>query len=169
MSNEILILRHGKTEKGYEKKDFDRLLLNRGKQESLQIALWLTQNGLVPDLIISSPAKRALGTAKIVAECFGILEKNIQLEEDLYLCGEEMIYKIIENISKRFKRAMIVGHNPGFEYFLESVVGENELRDVGGSRLSTCSVGCICLKRNWSEVSPEGASLITLIRPKDLL
>lgn len=120
-------------------------------------------------MIISSPATRALGTAKIVVEFFGIFVKNIQLEEDLYLCGEETIYKITANISKRFKRTMIVGHNPGLEYFLKSVVGQNELRDVGGSKFSTCSVGYICLNRNWSELSPEGASFITLVRSKDLL
>lgn len=63
MSRELWLLRHAKAKRGEGLEDFDRALKKRGKKAAQQVGEWLQQQQLIPDLIISSPAKRAIDTA----------------------------------------------------------------------------------------------------------
>ncbi|NTW10984.1 MAG: hypothetical protein HGA26_06465 [Chlorobiaceae bacterium] len=62
----LYIVRHAKA--GWENgvtKDFDRTLSDRGLRTAPVMANLLKERKVVPDLVISSPAKRALTTAKL--------------------------------------------------------------------------------------------------------
>lgn len=63
---EIWLLRHAKAEPGYTVADFERTLEESGKDDAFTIATYLKNADLHPDVILSSPATRAIETAKIV-------------------------------------------------------------------------------------------------------
>jgi len=68
MSRELWLLRHAKAKQNDSIEDFDRALKKRGKQAVQNLGVWLQQQNLIPDFVVSSPAKRAISTAVRVLE-----------------------------------------------------------------------------------------------------
>jgi len=107
-------------------KDYDRTLAPKGISGSYRAAKQLAVNLNAPQLIISSPASRAIHTALIFARTFGCAFENIRIIKDLYDCMDEMNLGVIKNIDNYIDSAMLVGHNPSMAYmakhFLESQI-----------------------------------------------
>ncbi len=81
----LLLIRHAKSSwNDPEMDDFDRPLNKRGKLNAPEMATRLLSRGVVPELIISSPAKRACSTARIMAKEWKYPKEAILLEEELY-------------------------------------------------------------------------------------
>ena len=79
----VVIVRHGKAVPyGYED-DFNRDLQERGKNDADLVSSELMKRGVQPDLIISSPAKRALKTARIFADNLNYNRADIKEEQDI--------------------------------------------------------------------------------------
>ena len=100
----LILARHAKTEPLSDAgTDFERKLKKRG----------ITDAGLVAELIISSPARRAMQTARIYAEAFNIPEDDIVVARILYDgdTTERMIAAIAE-LARDTSTLMVVGHNP---------------------------------------------------------
>ena len=64
MSRELMLLRHGKSDWTEQLDDFDRPLKDRGKRGAQRMGVWLIQQELLPDHVVSSPAERAIVTAQ---------------------------------------------------------------------------------------------------------
>ncbi len=77
----IIFVRHGRAEdQASEFSDFERSLTTRGKVISKQMAKWFREKESKPGILISSPAFRALETAIIFAEEYGIKPDNIIMD-----------------------------------------------------------------------------------------
>ncbi len=86
----IFILRHGKAEPARAgMADSDRNLTDKGRQQVKKIALWMDQHHYLPQLIISSPYKRAAQTADIISTTLSV-PAPVQYEEAL-IYGENPI------------------------------------------------------------------------------
>lgn len=111
----LYLMRHAKSSwDDSSQKDFDRTLNERGKKDLLEMGKRLKKKGIKPDLIISSPALRALKTAKEIAKEIGYPEKNIVHEFDVYNASIEDLIFIIRNIDNKYESVMLFGHNPSF-------------------------------------------------------
>jgi len=97
--------------------DFDRPLNKRGKINAPEMAQRMVERGELPNLIISSPAKRARSTAKMMAKNWDYPRQAILLEEELYLCYASTFLKIITKIDDDFEKVAIFAHNPGITDF----------------------------------------------------
>src|SRR5437868_13677338 len=64
--------------------DKDRPLSDRGRRDAPKIGKRLTKRDVKSDLILSSPARRALTTAEIIAKKLDYKRKNIMVEDRLY-------------------------------------------------------------------------------------
>ena len=119
----LLILRHAKSKpKDPNVSDYDRELDELGKDDALRMGKLLRNKGLVPDYILSSSALRARTTAEIVAEeCEYKGEEKIALERSLYDAKPQDFMNIINKLSDRYNRVLIVGHNPTIEETLQTL------------------------------------------------
>ncbi len=72
MTRELLLLRHGKAEKLKQGSDFNRPISDPGKRAAQRMATWIWRNDLMPDYVISSPAARALETARKACKAMGM-------------------------------------------------------------------------------------------------
>jgi phosphohistidine phosphatase len=123
----------------------------------------LMQNeGLTPDLILSSTAKRAQQTAKIVADFCGYEDKII-FDRSLYHGYSEDFIEIIDSLISDINIIMLVGHNPGLEEFLNYLTEENEW-------LPTAALAQIELDiHEWAEIEEDSkGELVNIWRPRDL-
>ena len=92
-------------------------------------------HGIVPDLIFSSPAKRAKLTAEICAEGAGF-HGQISIEGDLYEAYEGTYLDLLAGFNNRYGSVMIVGHNPEISDVITVLTG-NPLN------MSPCTLVCI--------------------------
>ena len=159
----LLVLRHAKSSwKNANLADFDRPLNKRGKNDAPRMGELLRREGIVPDLIISSSAERALTTAEAIALACGY-ESEIQTTRQLYHAWPDDYVEITNTVPNEYDRVMVVGHNPGIESLVEELTGES-------IRMPTAALVQISLKTNqWSELSLEPENvLVNIWRPKEL-
>lgn len=110
----LVIIRHSKSSWGNALlEDFDRPLNDRGKTDAPLMAKILKDKKINPDVWITSPAKRALSTAKKFAKVYGFDKKNIHKEPKLYHASESVIIKIAKELDENYNVAFLFGHNPG--------------------------------------------------------
>jgi phosphohistidine phosphatase len=127
----LLLIRHAKSSwNDPDMDDFDRPLNKRGKLNAPEMALRLLTRGTVPELIISSPAKRARTTARIMAKEWKYPKEAILLEEELYLCYASTFLKVITKIDDDFKAIAIFAHNPGITDFANYLTEEIRIDNV---------------------------------------
>lgn len=116
----LLILRHAKSSwKDPRLEDFDRPLNKRGKRDALRIAEFVLNAGLRPDVIITSPARRARDTAEVVRSVCS--DTTMTLNERLYPGGIRDYVEVLKALDDSIGAAMLVGHNPGLEEWLETL------------------------------------------------
>ena len=159
----LLLLRHAKSswsEAG--RSDHDRSLTERGKQDAPRMGQLLKDQGLVPDLIVSSTAKRARKTAEKVARTCGY-SGEIRQTEALYLAPVAQYLELLRQLPDQHQRVLLVGHNPGLEDLLETLTGRCE-------RLSTATLAQITFEAaSWRELGgTTSGQLVNLWRPKEL-
>lgn len=113
---EFLLLRHAKAaDQEPGKGDFDRPLTSKGEAQADRIGRLLAKRDLHPDLIVSSPAARALQTAQRAASGLGSKAAAIEQDPRIYEAGPLVLAEILAHATSKHLRPMLVGHNPGFE------------------------------------------------------
>ena len=104
--------------------DFERPLSARGKRDAPRMGKRLKEKGLTPDWVISSPARRALSTAKRICSVIDFDKTKIKTERRLYHASEETILSVVHAIKDKFSTVLIFGHNPGLTDFVNSLLPE---------------------------------------------
>lgn len=66
------------------------------------------------DLLVSSPALRALTTAHLIADEMGYKRKDIVVDDRLYASCPDDLLAVIRALDNKLDRVMLVGHNPEF-------------------------------------------------------
>ncbi len=156
----LLLARHGKAEKAeFGMYDFKRKLVERGKADVQRVSEEL-QKHFTPQHIISSPAERALQTAKIFAKTFSIDKKIIELNDSIYEASMASLLKVINEIHPQFDCVLLTGHNPAFEFAIEYLCNTN----IG--HLPTSGTAAIEFPfEQWSMVSAGTGILCELLIP----
>ena len=141
--------------------DFDRTLNDRGKDDAKLIGTFLGDQKIVPDLVLSSPAKRARRTTELVLTAAAWSRKP-EFDERIYDASLYRLLNVVSEIEPSNDRVMLVGHNPGFEELLAALTGEI-------ARLPTCAVASISLEISaWAKVGVRAGTLTSLVTPKSL-
>lgn len=148
---ELLLLRHGKSDWSKNTNDFDRPLKKRGKRNAKQMGQWVSHQQLQPDLIISSPANRALSTAKIIAKNLKSATSLIQTDSRIYGAEIDDLLQILAETPNTFNRVMLVGHNPELEELVEFFIPEIQIPD-DGKLVPTATLVHLQLEQQWDSV-----------------
>ena len=158
----LTLIRHAKSswkEPGME--DFARPLNGRGKRDAATMGQRLAANGILPDVIVSSPAKRARSTATRLGKEIGFPKSAIVLEEGIYHATSEQLLRIVRKLDDACEHVALVGHNPGFSE-LSGLLSQDYIGD-----LPTCSVVRLQLDvSSWQEVQRRCGRLLDFDYPK---
>lgn len=162
-SRRLLLVRHAKAERGsLSGFDIDRTLSERGRGDAVVMGRALAKAGANPDVIMSSPASRALETARLIVREMGRLETEIVMEPDIYEADLPMLLGIVRGLPDSCSEAMLFGHNPGFEELAGT------LCDGFAEGMPTCAAVCFDLKADsWSCAGDSPAALLFQMSPKD--
>jgi len=144
----LYIVRHGKSSWDYEKvRDFDRPLKERGIHDAYDMARRFKDLGRKPELIISSPAARALHTAIIFMRTLGVSDTDFRLAGDIYDARISDVRDVIYSVEDEIDSVMIFGHNPAFTELA------NELGSQRIDNVPTCGVVILDFKtEKWTRL-----------------
>jgi phosphohistidine phosphatase len=158
----IFLVRHGKAvSRDTDIPDYNRTLLERGRENSLQVARRLKKQKIKPSLIISSPAPRALGTARIFARQLGYNPRSIRTRKAIYDQTDGTLLNIVREIDEECDNVILIGHNPSINDFALFLTG-NFNKDM-----PTCGLVGIKLKTGtWKEIAKGGGKLKIYDFPK---
>ena len=160
---ELMLLRHAKSDwKNDDLVDIERPLSDKGKKNAAKMGKWLTQQGLMPDLILASPAVRAQQTLKrICNEC----SADAVTVDELYLADVPALLDILAD-TPHAERIMVIGHNPGLESLLNLLLHDVTPTEV--QLFPTCAMAHLILPDDWTQIEPGSAKLQQFITPKIL-
>jgi phosphohistidine phosphatase len=158
----LILVRHATAvDKGPEGSDFHRRLKKRGRREALLMAERTAALVGAPDQIYSSPADRALETARLFAERMEIPAERVALREELYggLLPEEFLH-IVQRFDNRAETVMVFGHDPSFTEFAAYM--------IPGFRNSIPKAGVLVMeidRPRWRAVRSGDARMAHFERP----
>ncbi len=144
----LLIFRHAKSSWDYPNlDDFDRPLNKRGEKDAPDMGRRLDDLGYFPDLMISSPAKRAIETCTVIADAVEYPKKAIKKDERLYHASASEILEILKETDDLWLNVAIFGHNPGLTSFA------NHLNNTSIYNIPTAGmVMCDLDIESWKEI-----------------
>ncbi len=159
----LLILRHAKSSWNYpELSDYDRPLNGRGKRDAPRMGKHLREQGLTPDRILTSSAKRARKTASRVAKTCGYTGKVKKLDR-FYDTVAGVYFETLQALPDKYQRVMVVGHNPTMEQLVGYLTGQIR-------RMPTAALAHIELPiQHWEALDLDTVgTLVNLWTPKTL-
>jgi len=154
IQKELLLLRHGKSDWNTDSSDFNRPLNKRGRLNAQQMGLWLKKQNIAPDLIISSPATRALSTAEIICKALGISAQTIQTDKLIYQASLADLNRVMLTVPDSVQRLLLVGHNPGLES-LVSLLAPNAPYSANGKLMPTAALAYFQLDSHRSSLQGD--------------
>ena len=157
----LILLRHAKSSwSDNSLADRHRPLNDRGRRDIPTIGDRLAARKLVPDMIASSPAERALQTAMQIAPFLNLPSSRINVADELYLADTDVLLSIVQLCDSNVDTLMLVGHNPGITEFA------NSLTDVPVDHMPTCAAFiCRFDVKHWHDVSLSTGDYVALEHP----
>lgn len=141
--------------------DFDRPLNKRGKRDAPFMGTRLKEGGAKPDMIVTSPAKRAIKTARAIAKALGFPAKKIVEETAVYEASLYDLLAVVRKIPDSCGEVVIVGHNPGFSDLAGYLASDSNIY------MPTCAVCCVDLDvDSWADVSGGDGRMASYDYPK---
>ncbi len=160
----VTIVRHAHAEKhDGDVEDFERRLDKRGRREAEQMADLAHALGVRPDHVVSSPAVRAISTAKEFARSLGFPLQRIRHDDRIYLAERTTLATILRSAPVAARHVLLVGHNPGVSRLVAWLSGEDGAGDLPTAALCTLSGGI----ERWSDVDAGLFEKVRLRWPDD--
>ena len=156
----LYLIRHAKSSwADPARADRQRPLAGRGRRDASNMGRRLAKRAVKPDLMLSSPALRALKTAQVMARKLGYKRKNISVDARLYACAMRDLQQVVQQLDDRLKRVMLFGHNPQL-----SALARRFSPKIG--QLPTCAVARFKFDvKSWSDVNRSALASVALDLP----
>lgn len=180
----LLVLRHAKSSwEDPELEDHERPLAPRGRQAAELLRRWLRAQAIHPALVLCSTARRARETLELVDP-----EGERIYELGLYKASAADLIERLRGVPDRIGSVMVVGHNPAVQgavlaltdggprvVNLSAEIQGAEKRGTASQDLAqvkrkfpTGALALLAVRCRWSELGPQRAELVRLIRPRHL-
>ena len=153
MTRLLYLLRHAKAETPQlGKNDARRTLTGRGRRAAAALGRWSVTAGVDPDLVVTSPAARAVQTAEGWTQAAGRAQIPVEYRDAIYQASPGTLLALVQELNPTLRAVMLVGHNPGFSELASHLAGELiELR--------TCALAAFELSGEWAATAPPRARL----------
>ena len=131
----LYLVRHAKSDWADEDlSDIDRPLNKRGYRDAHFMSNLMREKKLILDLIITSPAIRAISTALIFCRNLDVNYSNVLINPNLYGTDVQQYKDVIAKIDNQHNSVMIFGHN--------AIISElaNSLAKPFSENIATCGI-----------------------------
>lgn len=159
----VYFIRHAKSSwDNASLRDIERPLSPRGLRDAVFMSKKLKSKNVHPDLIISSPANRALTTAKCFAKELNLDEDKIDVKNSIYEAYPDDVLQVIKKVNNSANTIMVFGHNPTFTSLV------NRFTDDYIPNIPTCGIVKVEADiDSWNEFSDSTAVQTEFHFPKE--
>jgi phosphohistidine phosphatase len=156
----LFLLRHAKSSwDDPQLADYERPLNNRGRRAAPFMGKMMKGKGLVPDVILSSTAKRAWQTTELLKQAADF-QTDIRFDERIYEASPGSLQQVVSELGDN-DFALLVGHNPGMEGFIRHLTN-------GVEPMPTAALAVIDLSiDSWNQIKNDCGKVRCIYRPKD--
>lgn len=166
MTHQLYLMRHAKAEPWSPLgNDFSRALSDRGVRDAQAVANWAHESLPAPDTVLCSPAKRTRETLSPMLSQWPQLLSVTDYIDSLYGASLNMLFTLMEETFSYSERLLMVGHNPGFEDLLISVLKNEQAAAI--DRMKTGTLAVIEFSGDFQRDACNG-NLLHRIRRKSL-
>jgi phosphohistidine phosphatase len=161
----LFLIRHAKSSwDNPTLRDFQRPLNERGLVIAPQMAALLFREKIVPDLLVTSPARRALDTSRFFAVVNGFGDEQLVREEDIYEASPVQLLRVISRLPESANTVFLFGHNPT----MTDVANVYAAKPI--DNIPTCGIVQIdTTAATWSEMFEGNARVVKTWFPKEVL
>lgn len=155
----LLLIRHAKAVHDLSYEDFERPLTRSGIKDAEFMAERLLKKSIVPQLLITSPALRALATADILSEFLSLPKPRH--DKRIYEATRVVLLDVINSFDNQYDFIGLAGHNPTIEQITQYLTNE-------APEFPTCAIALIEFEfDNWLQVIAGAGTLKWYDSPKE--
>ncbi len=160
---ELILIRHAKSSwSDSDLADFERPLNERGERDAPRMGRRLAELGIHFDLMLSSPARRAITTARLIVRETGYPEDDIREVDDFYNADADTLLAEVQRIESSCRCVALVAHNPGISWLYRLLAGESV-------DMPTCAVAVVRFDvDDWQAVHADSGWSARYEYPKSL-
>ena len=152
--------------------DFDRPLAPRGRKAARRMGGYIEREGLAPDLVVCSAARRAHETWRLArGEIDGDIRSSVT--RSLYLASPDRLLRAVRRAPDSAGRLLVIAHNPGIQELAVRLDADaDDGRGSGPSagmraKFPTAALAVLSVDaRSWFETAGGRARLVKFVRPR---
>lgn len=169
----LMLLRHAKSswaETGQA--DLDRPLNERGKRAAVAVGRYMASNGLVPQLVLCSPARRARETWTLAAGELKAIPAILIAAEIYDFSDGKALMECLRHKAGAAQSILLVGHNPSIAGLAKTLIGtgSDKLRERLEEKYPTAALAVISFDfDNWEFLASGSGTLLRFVRPADII
>jgi phosphohistidine phosphatase len=164
----LYLLRHAKSSwNDPTLNDHERPLTRRGKRAAETIRDHLRANGVRPDLVLCSTARRAVATLDRITPGIGA-GVEVRTETGLYAAGSADLLRRLREVPDAVGSVMVIAHNPGLQDLAIDLAGGGEALARLEEKFPTGALATLGFDGTWSDLGEHRARLIGFSTPGDL-
>ncbi len=169
----LMLLRHAKSSwADTGQADLDRPLNERGKRSAVAVGRYMASNGLVPQLVLCSPARRTRETWSLVAGELATIPE-ILMAAEIYDFGDgKALIECLRHKAGTAQSVLLVGHNPSIGELAKTLIGtgSDKLRERLEEKYPTAALAVISFDLdNWGALATDSGTLLRFVRPRDII
>jgi phosphohistidine phosphatase len=169
-TKQLFVMRHAKSswdDPGLD--DHERPLAPRGRRAVKVLAQHLRANGIQPDQVLCSTARRTRETLEGIE-----LGSQVLIEPELYSASPGAVIARLREVPDELHSVMVIGHNPAMQVIVLrlAVTGAPALNGADllevKRKFPTGALATLSFDGPWSELAAGRARLAAFVRPKQL-
>jgi phosphohistidine phosphatase len=160
----LYLLRHAKSSWDDERlADRDRPLAPRGRRAAERMARHLRDEGILPSLVLCSPARRTRETLEAVGP-----GGEVRIEDELYGASEAALLGRLQRVPDAVESVMLIGHNPAMQELAVGLAGAGARLEDVEAKFPTGALATLAVPGGWRELAPGSAELVAFVKPREL-
>ncbi len=145
---QLIVMRHAKAGELPGGPDIERALRPRGRKNAESAGEWMAGQGLRPELVLCSKARRARQTWQYVSAGLSAASPEVVADERLYGASAYDLLRIFSEVDDGVGSLMYVGHNP-------SAAEVTEILTAGVVEFPTSAIAVIGLNAGWLDLAGD--------------
>ena len=163
----LYLLRHAKSSWKTDAPDHDRPLAGRGRRAAKAIARHLREQGIEPELVLCSTARRARETLERIEPALGAA--GVLIERELYGASKDELLERLRGAPDEVGSVMLIGHNPGIQLLALDLARPGARARELEEKYPTAALATLTFPgTSWEALGPGSAELAGFVRPRDL-
>jgi phosphohistidine phosphatase len=166
----LMILRHARAATPEGVRDLDRPLDPAGRAEASRVGRYLGANGLLPNQVLVSPARRTQETWDLVRHSLPGAPDPV--DAPIYGMSALQLMQLLRKLDRKDEAVLLIGHNPGCEELAQLLAGTGDpsvLKDLR-QHYPPASLAVLDFNRaNWSEIDHGGGRLERFVTPESIM